>query len=128
MRSFGLYIKNLRIKSSITLSELASQLEFDASTLYKIENDWRQFPENKLIQFANIFNRPLEEVEEEYLNTSIIQKYGHIKNFKEKLSRILIETKLEHNIYQLIEEGENRLVEFKSSLRYCLKTRILKNI
>jgi hypothetical protein len=102
---------------------MASYLDFDSANLSKIENDWRQFPENKLSVLAEIIDRPLEEVEEEYINSNIKLKYGHFKNYKEKINKVLKRENEELDILKVIEQGESRLVEFKSSLRYSLDSK-----
>ncbi len=121
----------------MTLTQLASRLSFDAATLSKIENDWRKFPEKKLIELSEIFDRPLDEIETEYINTDLLLNYGHFKNYKEKILKVLNVQQTEIDIDDIIKEGENRLVEFKSSLRYCMQTKkaekyvefsIIKNI
>lgn len=123
LKSFGLYIKENRTKNQLTLVELAAKLSFDTSIMSKIENDWRKFPENKLENLAKILNRPLDEVETEYINTDLLLNYGHFKNYKDKILKILNVQQTEIDIQSIIKDGENRLVEFKSSLRFCLKSK-----
>ena len=106
----------------MTLTQLASKLDFDSSVLSKIENDWRKFPEKKLNLLAEIIDRPLDEIETEYLNTDLLLNYGHFRNYQEKILKVLTGRQPENNIQELLQNGEGRLVEFKSSLRFCLKT------
>jgi len=105
----------------MTQTQLAASLNFDTSMLSKIEQDWRKFPEKRLTDLAELIERPLDEVETEYINTDLLLNYGHFKNYQEKILKVLNIEKPAIDIRNIINEGENRLVEFKSSLRFCLK-------
>jgi len=121
MKSFGIYIKENRVKKNMTLTLLASELGCDSAFLSKIENDWRKFPEQKLNILAEIIDRPLDEVETEYIKTDLLLSYGHFKNYEKKILEILSLEQPLNSIENIINSGENRLTEFKSSLRFCLK-------
>ena len=78
MISFGEYITYGRINMLMSMTKLASKLNLDSSTLSKIENGKRPFPKERLPELAKIFGRPIEEIENQYLNTDLKLKYGDV--------------------------------------------------
>lgn len=119
--TFGDYISSGRNVRGITLRELAQELNLDASSISKIEKGWRQFPKDKLKQFAEYFRVPYQEVVKEFIKTDLIQQYGGFPNY-ENLLREIINNEEKTSIEDFIKKGETKNIEFKSSLRYCLKT------
>ena len=110
-----------RMDNSMSITKLASKLNLNSSLVSKIENGWRSFPKERLPELAEIFNRPVEEVENHFLITDLKVKYGDFKNYKERIIGILVEKEPNENLLEIINGGENKLVEFKSTLRFCLK-------
>ena len=53
--SFGEYIRKLRNKRNLTLTQLAAMLDLDSANLSKIENGKRDFDEKKLEKLSDIF-------------------------------------------------------------------------
>lgn len=120
--TFGQYISSGRNVRGLTLRELASSLNIDISYLSKIEKNWRQFPKNKLDILSNEFSVPYNEILEKFIKDDIIQQYSGIPNYEDIL-RTIIDEKQTTSLNEVIELGENNTVEFKSSLRYCLKNK-----
>lgn len=120
--SFGNYIFSKRIAKNLTLTELASELDLDVLTLSKIERNFREFPRVKLQRLANIFNVSFEDVIIEFLRSDLYNSYGEFPDIKKLVLKALEGSEEPHTLKTLIAEGESKKVEFKSSLRYCLKT------
>lgn len=72
--SFGKFIKSLRSRNGITLTQLASQLDLDSANLSKIENGLRAFDEKRLRKLAEAFDLDFEMVKQEYLSDLIAKK------------------------------------------------------
>jgi len=89
-------------------------------TVSRIENDYRQFPKTKLLELSNLLNVSIEEIENHYLYSDIQNRYSDISNYKNKILQIL--NSEPKTIESILDSGENNIVEFKSSIRYCLKT------
>lgn len=119
--TFGDYISSGRNVRGITLKELAQELNLDVSSISKIEKGWRQFPKDKLKQFAEYFRVSYQEVVKEFIKTDLIQQYGGFPNY-ENLLREIINNEEKTSIEDFIKKGETKNIEFKSSLRFCLKT------
>lgn len=120
--SLGNYISCGRNVRGLTLRELASELDLDEVTLSKIERNYRQFPKGKLQLLANIYNVSLDEVLVEFLKTDIFNSYGEFPDIKRLVLKALESSDEPHTLSKVIVDGETKKVEFKSSLRYCLKT------
>lgn len=119
--TFGDYLSSGRNVRGLTLRELASSLEMDISTLAKIEKNWRQFPKDKLHILSEIFSVSYRKIVTEFIKTDIFQQYGHFPDYKIIISDALSENGISYSITELINDGESKKLEFKSSLRYCLK-------
>lgn len=72
--TFGEYIKQLRTNKSLTLTQLASQLDLDSANLSKIENGKREFDEKRLEKLATAFNLNLDELKTEYFGDQFAKK------------------------------------------------------
>lgn len=120
--SLGNYISCGRNVRGLTLRELASELDLDIVTLSKIEKNYRQFPKGKLQLLANIFNVSLDEILVEFLKTDLYNSYGEFPDIKRLVLKAFEGKDEPHTLSSVIIEGETKKVEFKSSLRYCLKS------
>ncbi|MCH8533726.1 MAG: helix-turn-helix domain-containing protein [Flavobacteriaceae bacterium] len=69
--TFGEYIRLLRNKNELTLTQLAAKLNLDAANLSKIENGKRDFDEKRLPKLAKIFKLDLTELRNEYVTDQI---------------------------------------------------------
>ncbi len=103
------------------MRELAEELNLDPSAISKIEKGWRQFPKDKLKQLAEFYNVAYQEVLREFIKSDLIQQYGGFPNY-EKLLLEIITNEEKTTIEDFIKKGETKNIEFKSSLRFCLKT------
>ena len=54
-QSFGEYIRHLRTKDELTLTQLGAKLDLDSANLSKIENGKRDFDEKRLTLLAQVF-------------------------------------------------------------------------
>ena len=72
--TFGEYIRLLRNKSELTLTQLAAKLNLDSANLSKIENGKRDFDEKRLPKLSEIFSLNLKELRNEYLTDQIGKK------------------------------------------------------
>jgi len=120
--TFGDYISCGRNVRGITMRELAQELDLNISTVSKIEKGWCQFPKNKLEQFADFYRVPYQEVVKEFIKSDLTQQYGGFPNYENLLIEI-INNKERTSIVEFIKKGETKNIEFKSSLRFCLKTK-----
>lgn len=73
-QSFGEYIRHLRTKNELTLTQLGAKLDLDSANLSKIENGKRNFDEKRLIQLAQVFNLDLEDLKTEYFSDLFAKK------------------------------------------------------
>jgi len=69
--TFGEYIRLLRTKNELTLTQLAAKLNLDSANLSKIENGKRDFDEKRLSKLAEIFKLNLTELRNEYVTDQI---------------------------------------------------------
>ena len=69
--TFGEYIRLLRNKNELTLTQLAAKLNLDSANLSKIENGKRDFDEKRLPKLAKIFKLDLTELKNEYVTDQI---------------------------------------------------------
>ena len=118
--TFGDFISSGRNAGGITMTELGQKLNLNSSTISKIENGYRQFPKEKLKLLSEILNTPYEKVVKEFIQTDLIQQYSGFPNYENILTEIIQKVE-ETTIEDYINAGETKNVEFKSSLRYCLK-------
>lgn len=72
--TFGEYIKKLRTENSLTLTQLAFQLDLDSANLSKIENGKREFNEKRLGKLAYAFDLDLEKLKVEYFSDQFAKK------------------------------------------------------
>lgn len=72
--SFGEYIRQLRIKSGMTLTQLAAKLELDSANLSKIENGKREFDEKRLDKLATVFSLKLDDIKTEFFSDLFAKK------------------------------------------------------
>lgn len=64
-KTFGEYIRQLRIKNGMTLTQLAAKLDLDSGNLSKIENNKREFDEKRLDKLALVFNLDRDKLGDE---------------------------------------------------------------
>jgi transcriptional regulator with XRE-family HTH domain len=72
--SFGGFIKKLRVKNNLTLTQLAAKLDLDSANLSKIENGKRDFDEKRLVLLSKTFEIELDEVKKEFYGDFIARK------------------------------------------------------
>lgn len=73
-QSFGEYIRHLRTKNELTLTQLGAKLNLDSANLSKIENGKRDFDEKRLTQLAQVFSLDLDELKTEYFSDLFAKK------------------------------------------------------
>ncbi|UOY08676.1 helix-turn-helix domain-containing protein [Muricauda sp. SCSIO 64092] len=71
---FGEYIRELRTKKGMTLTQLGAKLELDSANLSKIENGKREFDEKRLDLLATVFNLSLDELKTEFFSDLFAKK------------------------------------------------------
>lgn len=64
--NFGLYIKELRLKKGLTLTQMAAKVDLDSANLSKIENGIRRFDKNKLKVFSETLEVNYSDLEKEH--------------------------------------------------------------
>jgi len=74
MQTFGEYIRQLRTKRKLTLTQLGAKLELDSANLSKIENGKREFDERRLILLAKEFNLDIDKLKIEYFGDIFAKK------------------------------------------------------
>ena len=72
--TFGEYIRLLRNKNELTLTQLAAKLNLDSANLSKIENGKRDFDEKRLKKMAEVFNLNFEELKTEFFSDLFAKK------------------------------------------------------
>lgn len=119
--TFGDYINSKRNTRGLTLLEFAQELDLHIAIISKIERGWRRFPKEKLKLLSEIIKVPFQEVIKEFIKTDLVEQYGGFPDY-EKLLVEIINNVEKTSIKDFIKKGETKNIEFKSSLRYCLKT------
>jgi transcriptional regulator with XRE-family HTH domain len=69
--NFGEYIRLLRTKNGLTLTQLGGQLNIDSGALSKIETGKKRLDESSLPSLAKIFSLDLNELKDEYFSEKI---------------------------------------------------------
>jgi len=72
--TFGEYIRMLRTKNCMTLTQLAAQLDMDSANLSKIENNKREFDEKRLGKLASVFNLDSDVLRDELFSEKFANK------------------------------------------------------
>jgi len=73
-QSFGEYIRHLRTKNELTLTQLGAKLDLDSANLSKIENGKRDFDEKRLTLLSQVFDLDLEELKTEFFGDLFAKK------------------------------------------------------
>lgn len=89
MKSFGEYIRKLRIDKGLPLRKVAAALDIDTSILSKIERNERRATIEMIPVFAKSLEREEKEVEIQYIQSAIIADLGELRYLKEGLKEIL---------------------------------------
>lgn len=92
--TFGEYIKKLRTKENLTLTQLAAKLDLDSANLCKIENNKREFDKKRLYLLAEIFGIDISVLRAEFFS-DIIAKQLYENNCDNEIL-ILAEQKVEY--------------------------------
>ena len=69
--TFGEFIRDLRLKNGMTLTQLGAKLGLDSANLSKIENSKRDFDQKRLPLLAEIFGLNLSDVQEEFVTSQL---------------------------------------------------------
>jgi HTH-type transcriptional regulator, competence development regulator len=93
-KTFGEYIRALRLESGLTLTQLAAQLDMDSANLSKVENGKRDFDEKRLEKLAETFELKLEKLKVEFYSDMIAKKIYQTNCSKDTL--ILAEQKVKY--------------------------------
>ena len=102
--TFGEYIRLLRNKNELTLTQLAAKLNLDSANLSKIENGKRDFDEKRLPKLAKIFKLNLTELRNEYVT--------------DQIGKHIYETNCTKQLLQVAEEK----AEYRRTLNKSLQT------
>lgn len=102
--TFGEYIRLLRNKKKMTLTQLAAKLNLDSANLSKIENGKRDFDEKRLTKLAEIFKLNLTELRNEYVT--------------DQIGKHIYETNCTKQLLQVAEEK----AEYRRTLNKSLQT------
>ena len=102
--TFGEYIRLLRTKNELTLTQLAAKLNLDSANLSKIENGKREFDEKRLPILAKIFKLNLSELRDEYVT--------------DQIGKHIYETNCTKQLLQVAEEK----AEYRRTLNNSLQT------
>ena len=85
--TFGEYIRLLRNKNGMTLTQLAAKLNIDYANLSKIENGKRDFNQKHLPRLAKIFNLDFTDLRNEFI-TDQIGKHIYETNCTKQLLKV----------------------------------------
>ncbi|QFZ53672.1 helix-turn-helix transcriptional regulator [Oceanihabitans sp. IOP_32] len=102
--TFGEYIRLLRNKNKLTLTQLAAKLNLDSANLCKIENGKRDFDEKRLPKLAKIFKLNLTDLRNEYIT--------------DKIGKHIYETNCTKQLLQVAEQK----AEYRRTLNKTLQT------
>ena len=102
--TFGEYIRFLRNKKELTLTQLAAKLDLDSANLSKIENGKRDFDKKRLQKLATIFKINLTELRNEYIT--------------DQIGKQIYETNCTKQLLQVAEEK----AEYRRTLKKSIQT------
>ena len=92
--TFGEYIRQLRTKNGMTLTQLAAKLDLDSGNLSKIENNKREFDEKRLNKLAVVFNLDVKALRDELFSEKFANMIYYNKCSDKTL--VLTEQKVEY--------------------------------
>ena len=72
--TFGEFIRKMRVKDNMTLTQLGAKLGIDSGALSKIENGKRKLDEKILPIIAKTFKLNLKELTDEFISEQIAYK------------------------------------------------------
>jgi len=72
--TFGEFIRNMRVKENMTLTQLGAKLGIDSGALSKIENGKRKLDGKILPIIAKTFKLNLNELKDEFISEQIAYK------------------------------------------------------
>ena len=104
---FGQYIKSLRKKNGLTLTQLGAKLGIDSANLSKIENGKREFDEKKLELLAKTFDLNIEDLKIEFFAELFAKKL--YKNNCSTNAFIVAEEKIKYLKQQDVKQGKLNL-------------------
>jgi transcriptional regulator with XRE-family HTH domain len=105
--TFGEYIRQLRNKRKMTLTQLAAQLNMDSANLSKIENSKREFDEKRLEKLASIFQLDLDRLKDELFSEKFAKKI-YANSCSEKALE-LAEQKVKYFKQSSVKQGDLKL-------------------
>ncbi|MGN2372055.1 helix-turn-helix domain-containing protein [Sphingobacterium spiritivorum] len=82
MNSFGEYLRGKREQLGLPLRKVAAELDIDTSILSKIERGERTASKEMLPILANTLNIPQNEIEIEFIKTTILSDLGDLRFLK----------------------------------------------
>jgi HTH-type transcriptional regulator, competence development regulator len=103
-KTLGQYIKKIRTKNGLTLTQLAAQIDMDSANLSKIENSKRSINEKRLEKFAHIFDLDIDNLKAEYYSELIAKKIYQSNCIEETL--MLAEQKVKYLKNQSYRQGK----------------------
>ncbi len=83
--TFGEYIRDLRTKKGLTLTQLAAKLNLDSANLSKMENNKRDFDQKRLPILAKVFGLKFSELQKEYITDQLGKHIYELNCTKELL-------------------------------------------
>jgi len=101
--TFGEFLKSLRVKKELTLTQLGAKLGIDSGALSKIENGKRKLDEKVLPKIAKIFNLNLNEIKDELISEQIA--YNVFENNCTDKVLTLAEEKIEYIKQKNFKQG-----------------------
>ena len=104
--NFGEYIRTLRTKNGLTLTQLGAKLGIDSGALSKIETGKKEFDEACLPNLAEVFSLDLETLKSELIS--------------EKIANTLYQFKCNDNVLSLAEE-KVKYIRQKNTIQTTLK-------
>jgi transcriptional regulator with XRE-family HTH domain len=73
-KTFGQYLKKLRLDKGLTLTQMAAKLDLDSANLSKIENGKREFDEKRLEKLSYAVGVDILILKSEYYSDFIARK------------------------------------------------------
>ena len=132
MKTFGLILKNARIKESKTLSEVFFDLKIDSAILSKIERGERIATKRQVLDFISYYNLNEKEAFSIWLSERILKEYktekyilDAFKVAEEEVEYQKTPSNLSKSIQELIDEADNLKTRW-NAFKPLNKTQLLK--
>ena len=89
MKTFSIYLRNIREEKQLPLRKVAAALDIDTSILSKIERNERRATTDMIPIIAEILEKTEKEIQVEYIKSLILSELGELSYLEDGLKETL---------------------------------------